>query len=603
MHNIRMTSTIIIVLFLSACTSVQENVATSFDQIHETEQQYYKNKPAPTGLALSGGGTRSASFNIGVLAGLQEIGELNNLDSISSVSGGTYASYWYFSKLHYQNPIYETDYTVDDLFKLCFSVNEELLEQDISCKDADAAKDHSYRFQRHLFNNSLILKEHTMKAGAEDDPHWGHFVPVGLRTIIEAPISNVLELLGTDNNSAPARDYYRRGLERTYGLVPTPKNHKGVMKGSFVGDTDANRSWSGHKKHADNLYLPEIKKLYDTNKADNPPVWIINTTVAPHNDFRFTRLYKDPFEAEPFYNSIYEVSPFAIGSGTTGYMTTTDASEMKCNGMAENGGCLRTVSDYVALSGAAIDVTPYTGFGGTIGLTALSWYGIELGDYSLNPKDFTEPAYLSDGGHSDNLGAYSLIKRGFKNIIISDAESDPDGTIEGLRRLAKHLSNESKKYLNDDKKGKLAKHIKGDTRIVFYHDGKPINELNECIYNGTEQCLTIAFDGRGLDEYREAKDWELSPILEAKIENEDGIVANIFYIKLRALDAYSDYANQHPTFDSYSKATLHILNGTDKIGTFPHIGTEDINFSPVQYYAYYTLGRFYGAALQHYLND
>ena len=68
--------------------------------------------------------------------------------------------------------------------------------------------------------------------------------------------------------------------------------------------------------------------------------------------------------------------------------------------------------------------------------------GIELGDYSLNPSDFDQPAYLSDGGHSDNLGAYSLIKRGIENIIISDAEADPDGKLGGLKRLVKQLENE-----------------------------------------------------------------------------------------------------------------------------------------------------------------
>ena len=39
---------------------------------YEVERKYYKNE-ASWGLALSGGGTRSASFNIGVLAGLNSI--------------------------------------------------------------------------------------------------------------------------------------------------------------------------------------------------------------------------------------------------------------------------------------------------------------------------------------------------------------------------------------------------------------------------------------------------------------------------------------------------------------------------------------------------
>jgi len=46
------------------------------------------------GLALSGGGIRSASFSIGVMKALYEQGLMDDIDVISSVSGGGYASYW-----------------------------------------------------------------------------------------------------------------------------------------------------------------------------------------------------------------------------------------------------------------------------------------------------------------------------------------------------------------------------------------------------------------------------------------------------------------------------------------------------------------------------
>jgi hypothetical protein len=47
------------------------------------------------GLALSGGGIRSASFATGVLLGLHEIGLLNEFGYLSTVSGGGYAGAWY----------------------------------------------------------------------------------------------------------------------------------------------------------------------------------------------------------------------------------------------------------------------------------------------------------------------------------------------------------------------------------------------------------------------------------------------------------------------------------------------------------------------------
>jgi uncharacterized membrane protein HdeD (DUF308 family) len=46
------------------------------------------------GLALSGGGIRSATFNLGVLQGLAELGLLRRFDYLSTVSGGGYIGGW-----------------------------------------------------------------------------------------------------------------------------------------------------------------------------------------------------------------------------------------------------------------------------------------------------------------------------------------------------------------------------------------------------------------------------------------------------------------------------------------------------------------------------
>lgn len=50
------------------------------------------------GLALSGGGPRSAYFSIGVMKALYDQGLLERIDVISSTSGGSYASYWLFTR-------------------------------------------------------------------------------------------------------------------------------------------------------------------------------------------------------------------------------------------------------------------------------------------------------------------------------------------------------------------------------------------------------------------------------------------------------------------------------------------------------------------------
>ena len=48
----------------------------------------------PLGVAFSGGGIRTATFNLGVLQGLAELGLLTYVDYLSTVSGGGYIGSW-----------------------------------------------------------------------------------------------------------------------------------------------------------------------------------------------------------------------------------------------------------------------------------------------------------------------------------------------------------------------------------------------------------------------------------------------------------------------------------------------------------------------------
>jgi hypothetical protein len=56
-----------------------------------------------TGLALSGGGLRSASFNLGLLQALYRGGLLRGVDYLSTVSGGTYIGAWLSARVAQQN--------------------------------------------------------------------------------------------------------------------------------------------------------------------------------------------------------------------------------------------------------------------------------------------------------------------------------------------------------------------------------------------------------------------------------------------------------------------------------------------------------------------
>src|SRR5580658_7700352 len=52
------------------------------------------NPPALTGLAISGGGIRSATFGLGILEALKERDLLKKIGYLSTVSGGGYIGAW-----------------------------------------------------------------------------------------------------------------------------------------------------------------------------------------------------------------------------------------------------------------------------------------------------------------------------------------------------------------------------------------------------------------------------------------------------------------------------------------------------------------------------
>ncbi|MBI1733531.1 MAG: patatin-like phospholipase family protein [Candidatus Rokubacteria bacterium] len=63
--------------------------------VHGHEASHDEIATSLTGLALSGGGIRSATFSLGVLQGLHELGTLRAVDYLSTVSGGGFAGAWW----------------------------------------------------------------------------------------------------------------------------------------------------------------------------------------------------------------------------------------------------------------------------------------------------------------------------------------------------------------------------------------------------------------------------------------------------------------------------------------------------------------------------
>src|SRR5688572_4547885 len=77
------------------------------DDVHQRELQLIRARKGEvpedglTGLAISGGGIRSATFALGVLETLKERGVLPKFDYLSTVSGGGYIGGWLSANCHW----------------------------------------------------------------------------------------------------------------------------------------------------------------------------------------------------------------------------------------------------------------------------------------------------------------------------------------------------------------------------------------------------------------------------------------------------------------------------------------------------------------------
>lgn len=436
------------------------------------EFEYLDAEKLKFGIALSGGGVRSASFSIGALSGLDEAGILKQIDVISSVSGGGYAAYWFMnSLLNFEKPLEqftkpgESNFSIKDLFADCYHMEMDFYRDYKNqppkypvCNDSkDNKNDNSYRFQYNLAQRSDLIY-YSM------DDFWQYLELAGklsaqVPSIVAHHLSN--SAFDWSFNSSALRKYYQNGIERTYGLIP-----KNIQPASYNKRTYYNAASSMFLTNAktkelsfDDLRNYTIERwkqcsatAHDAGECSRPPLWIINTTAGVAN-----RVYEWMEPKQPLSRTVFSITPFSYGSGEYGYVNEAFPPDQM------------SVPKAVSISGAAVDaqskgsngkgnpvlaaaghlldinlgysIDNYNKFRSNIAFhRLLPWPLYYLHGFTRN-KDSVD-IYLSDGGHSENLGAYPLIIRGVSNIIVIDAEHDSKGEFESLIKLKKALCDE-----------------------------------------------------------------------------------------------------------------------------------------------------------------
>jgi hypothetical protein len=527
------------------------------------EKKHLQTWPPEKGLALSGGGTRSASFSIGVLKALHESGILKDINIISGVSGGAYATYWYFSQNYYLEKLQKptTEYTATDLFR---TKNQYLLSQDTpSQTNLDSAN--GYRFQKALEESSDIM------AFRHDDSLW---TPV--KTKLQLAFELLFQGLSTpfywvsnglfdwEMNINPFFYFYKDGLDRTYGLVPLDYSME-----HFANATSDN-IFGVRNIDAEPILMDDFKTFFDEHPKH--PYFIVNATGVLD-----AKLNKPKYDVNSTANRVFEFTPWGCRSRIMGVNKNSgQCKEFRINhpfGADQN----LDLARMVAISGAAVDgkVQPVDVDGHAS--TSSTWLELfldlahlNLGYHLDNPNTPTihkvihkllpwplyliddhysdensaSGIYLSDGGHSENLAVLPLIRRGVKVIYLVDAEQDGLSVFQSAKRLN--------------------------------------NQLQEYSY---ELCFNQEYPLEVLNTNNSIFDASVKAKGQCKKTTNAEVISMIHYIKLSA-PPRQNLTSETPSI----KLPYTVTSYMEQNPKFPHQSTVDIFYSPEQFMAYRDLG-------------
>lgn len=446
------------------------------------------------GLALAGGGTKAADFSIGVLQGLTEAGIMEEVDAVSTVSGGGYAALWYFARL--LNPEENRESVAapptsslyaSQFFRDCIPRKYTIHYLDTATHEGSSSR-HNYdsklpwsgpcpkpetnypegsassadgvRGQRVVFGQDPVRYQNHLR-GYQDVFAWNWRRPFGYKETTLDQLSVGLEYTGTvlltlgsfvvnfvpnvifdwEFPLSTSRLQYQQGILRAYGATPSDcakRNDYCVGGFRLQGDENWVRT---------SLTFEKLREEYEKGTI---PLWIINATAGENRDF-FSAL-AHPGQ-KPFQMTSFELSPYGSGSGLFGYSR-------------------KLIDDFkpwnaVMISAAFLDAQqkiypPWVNI--LLNLSTLNW-GQSLSNYQVHwfqraiHKVIPGPFYLfhlrsgdsaekyvnvrlSDGGQSENLGAYALIQRKLPDIILSDHSADRSGKMEDVCRLKGGLERE-----------------------------------------------------------------------------------------------------------------------------------------------------------------
>lgn len=434
--------------------------------------------PERIGIALAGGGSKAASYAMGVLAAVadSEAG-FDRVQAISSVSGGGYAAFFLYSKLLLREqdrnlPRPETRAYFADCIPHIYS---KVLPHDadgnytgtppLCAAPCDSRGDGRFLFQQFVRCRQDVL-ENDCKQELEKDARDDYLTAslnvlwlCGWTGLIFTPNLVARSVFDWPVNLSPTRYAYREGIGTAYGLYP--------CRGSALKET-SNLSIScnsdnflncqkrfGHAEmKRDQMSFSDLHALVAEGKG-KIPIWYINATAS-----RYRSVFGWAREGQRnFAQYTLAFSPFGASSGFYGPIRENDLQIDLLDAVTAS-------AAFFDANEVVLDQPLRMAVAMSLHLGAFDW-GIDIPNpnvhsawrvlHSVLPvpfyytdgflrqvagvEDNQHSAYirLLDGGNNDNLGAFTLIEKGMNHIFISDHAQDNKGEMGDLCRLHNEL--------------------------------------------------------------------------------------------------------------------------------------------------------------------
>lgn len=418
-------------------------------------------------VTLEGGGSKSAPFSLGVLAGLHQSGLLPDVDIISSVSGGTYAAYFYFARiLDAQNGVTAPGALepntwfkdcIPSVYRQRFAESVASTERFCSGKHAhddrmsNFARDYPYQAHVRFYQDLVHWKgglERVDKNRSDAASTYSNVAAQLVQHIITAPLHAVMNsVFAMPESSSPSRFAYRAGIERAYAHTLHSWNGASAGHDEPTGGSFTERVYQRSYTMRDLAGLVGSNPCLVERANCRTPLWIVNAAASSGRDL--TTWLTTP--ATDALRTSFEMSPFGQGSGIYGFLKQPVVMQLR---------------DVVGSSAAFLDrdqrdfglgVLRFAA-GAGISLFNLEW-GSDIPNFNTgerarsfarvtpfplyhisSPRQrFSPTIHLADGGNTDNLGVLAALRRGATNIIVVAATGDGTGRMKSLCRAKNHL--------------------------------------------------------------------------------------------------------------------------------------------------------------------